>query len=412
MADGRKPGPVGAGGGATAEIDPGTLVRRRAPAPGPIAVNSVATMSMFDRFIEVFKRSLPYMPDDAKEQFKQLLSPTSLEIMAGMFVIWAGSHAVGFGFAGDAFLLGMGIGFLGMQAFAALSHLRLTIELTISAKNEADLELAAQHFAEFVAIAGVGVLLYLIAKGARKAAPKVRQIVTGALADSRLGGIAAAHFQVFQQVAREANRIILVRLTNPKSTPWIEKGFPAKPISIKAHTSKITGIVTAASADEIQAARNAGFYVVDADGVPRDVRGLSMRFPKAPEWPLEQNQVIHPTQRLPLVGDYDLQGVIDPQAPGRNLTLASSNGKWLQDWTNPRTREIGAQINARLDQPRVMHGAADGRFSLPGPGDVNEGAIGFFPDGTTRRFNSPAEIQAYYDSISRQAVGAPKKLPK
>ncbi len=218
---------------------------------------------------------------------------------------------------------------------------------------------------------------------------------------------------MFKQVAQEVNQTILVRLTNPKSTPWIERGYPPKPITIKAHTSKITGIVTAADAGEISAARRAGFFVIDADLVPRDANGLPMRFPKRPEWPLEPNQVIHPTQRLPLVGDYDLLGVIDPAAPGRNLTLAASQGNWLLDWNNPRTRAISEQLNARMDQPRVMHGAADGRFALPNPlSDPNEGAIVFFNDGTTTRLNNPSEIRAFYDAIGRRAVGAPKKLPE
>ena len=233
MAEGRKPGPLGAGG-ATIDIDPGTLMRRRAPAPGPIAVNAVPRMSLLDRFMEVCQRALKYMPDDAKDQFAQLLAPTSLEIMAGMFVIWAGSHAFGVGELGDAFLLGMGIGFLGMQAVTAGKHLLAMIQLTVTAKTEADLEQAAQHLAQFVTIVGIAALLYLVYKGAKKAAPRIRKVVSGAAADSALGGIARAHFEVFKQVARESNRTILVRLTNPRSTPWIERGYPPKPISIKA----------------------------------------------------------------------------------------------------------------------------------------------------------------------------------
>ena len=109
---------------------------------GPIAVNAVERMSVLDRFKEVC-RALPYMPDAAKDQFVQLLSPSSLEIMAGMFVIWAGSHAVGVGEAGDLILLGMGIGFLGMQALTAGKHLLLMIQLTVDARTEDDLDQAA-----------------------------------------------------------------------------------------------------------------------------------------------------------------------------------------------------------------------------------------------------------------------------
>jgi hypothetical protein len=87
-------------------------------------------------------------------------------------------------------------------------------------------------------------------------------------------GMTPDHFSVFQHVAGQVKLIVVVRNTNRKSTPWIAKGYPPKPISIKSHTSDKTGKVTAANAAEIQIAQAAGFYVLGADGIAR--RSLTM----------------------------------------------------------------------------------------------------------------------------------------
>src|SRR2546423_508887 len=119
---------------------------------------------------------------------------------------------------------------------------------------------------------GGAVVMALIFKGAKRVAPRVRAAVIG-VAARRLGGITPNHFNLFRTVAQESERIIAMRNTNIKSTPWIERGFPAKPMSIKLHTSAETGIVTAVDAAETQAARSKGFFVVDDDLVPRSATG-------------------------------------------------------------------------------------------------------------------------------------------
>lgn len=123
-----------------------------------------------------------------------------------------------------------------------------------------------------------------------------------------LSGITFAHFQVFQSVAQRLNRIIVVRNTNKRSTYWIERGYPPKPKILEAlHTDEMTGKVTAMNPAEFMAARAAGFYVIDSDGIARRNRGeqLSKRFAfKTPDQN-EPGQVIHPARQLALVGDYD-----------------------------------------------------------------------------------------------------------
>jgi len=75
------------------------------------------------------------------------------------------------------------------------------------------------------------------------------------------GGITPTHFAVFQSVAQQLNRIIVLRNTNTKSNIWIAKGYPPKPKNLGfLHTSARTGKVTVGE-DEKHEARQEGFYV-------------------------------------------------------------------------------------------------------------------------------------------------------
>jgi hypothetical protein len=385
-------------------IDEGTLGRWQSPAPGPVGTSPpVGDMPLDDRFIEVLQRTLPLLPAEVREEFAQLLSPTNLLIIVGTLVVWAGSHYFGVGFVMDAILLAAGAIFLGLQVLTAASDFVLAIKLTAEARSEADLDQASRHLANFVAVVGVAVFTALVFRGARKVAPRARAAIAGAAA-GRYGGMTPTHFRVFQDVARTMKRIIVVRNTNPKSTQWIERGFPPKPMEIKIKTSQNTGIVTALKAEEIRYARSKGYYVVDADGVPRNALGQEMRFTSKPEWPMEPGQIVHPQQQKPLVGDYDLLGVINPEAPGRNIALAASEGKVLDDWTNPEVRRIAEALNNRMDQPRVMHGAHD--MYSKGKPDLSDvgGSTVFLPDGTTRSLNTADDVAAFYQELGRQTI--------
>jgi len=399
----RVPGPIGTEPAVAGLIDDGTMCRVRSAAPGPIyADRLVGAMPLEDRFIQMLERTVPHLPGEFREEFAQLIAPESVAIMAGTMAVWAGSHYFGVGFVADAILIGLGAAFLGAQAYSAAADLCAAISLTASANTQADLDEAARHLANFIAVVGTAVFLALVFRGAKKGAAKSRASAAGATtaAAASPGGLAPAHVRVFQQVARETKRIIAVRNTNPKSTSWIERGFPPKPMEIKVKTSPSTGIVTATDAADVQAARKHGFFVVDADGVPRNAVGEELKFSTSPNWPLEPGQVIHPRQQKPLVGDYDLLGVINPEAQGRNLVLAASDGKTLDDWSNPEIKKIASALNSQMDQPRVMHGAQDGFSTLPDKG----GSVVFFPDGSTRMLNTPEDVAAFYREIGRQTI--------
>jgi hypothetical protein len=275
--------------------------------------------------------------------------------------------------------------------------------LTAEATKPEDLEAAAARLANFVAVVGVAAFSAFMMKGAKMAAPTMRAAMATAAA-GKFGGFTAKHYQFFQWVAKMENRIIAVRDTNPLSTQWIERGFPAKPIEIKIKTSKTTGIVTAVTKEEIAEARFRNFYVVDPDGVPRITAHRSLKLPEPLDWPLEPGQVIDPRQLKPLVGDYDLLGVIDPGSPGRNIVQATSNGKMLFDWSSPDVDRIRSILNSFMDQPRVMHGSYDGFADVSTAGPVTV----FFPDGSVTRLTSNQMVSIFYQWLGRRAVIKPE----
>ena len=215
-------------------------------------------------------------------------------------------------------------------------------------------------------------------------------------------GMTPDHFGVFQLVASQLQLIIIVRNTNRKSTPWIAKGYPPKPMSIKSHTGAKTGKVTAANATEIQIAQAAGFYVLGADGIARrsPTEVLQKKFPFGTDEQNEPNQIIHPTQQRALVGDYDLLGVIDPAAKGRNITLVTSNGAIVPNRTSPYVERVRNAVNPRLDQARVMHGAQDQYAGAPD----KDGSSAFLPNGLAVELTSPQKVIEFYQLLGRQFI--------
>src|SRR5205085_632505 len=63
------------------------------------------SLSMDSKFLMLLFKTMERLPPNIQEAFKQMVSPTALKMMAGMFSIWAGSHAFGAGEAFDGVLL-------------------------------------------------------------------------------------------------------------------------------------------------------------------------------------------------------------------------------------------------------------------------------------------------------------------
>jgi hypothetical protein len=366
-------------------------------------------MPLEDRFTSVLHRTLPLLPAEFQNEFAMMISPAAIAMVAGTLAVWAGSHYFGVGFIADAVMVAVGFAFLGLQVVTAAEDLAAAVGLTYSARSNSDLDQAAQHLANFIAVVGVAVFSALVMKGAKRVAPKAKKLVSNVNVVAR-SGMTQMHFRLFQLVAQQENLIIAVRNTNVKSTPLIRRGFPAKPMAIKAKTSKKTGIVTVDRTNEKwrahrQAAHENGYAIVDTDGVARTRWGNVLELSENPGWKLEPGQIIDTRSRKPLVGDYDLLGIIDPKNPGQNAALAAENQVVLQNWTNPRTREIAARLNNGMDQPRVMHGGHDQWRGAKLDLSDADGSTVFMPDGEVFTLNTGEDVAAYYAGLKRRGLG-------
>lgn len=123
-------------------------------APAPID-RPVSEWSAAEKLMAAIERSLPYMPDEIAERFRELLTPESLALLAGTLALWAASHAIGVGFVVDALLLVGGGLALGWSVWRGGKELVSFLNGALDAESEADLDAAGEHFATGVSILGV-----------------------------------------------------------------------------------------------------------------------------------------------------------------------------------------------------------------------------------------------------------------
>jgi hypothetical protein len=135
--------------------------------PLPTQKVGVWEWSMQHKFEEVLRRTAPKVPSSMRNEFEALLSPTSLGVMAGTLVLWAGSHAFGVGEIVDVILLVGGLVFLGLAVFDVARELGDFLVVTSTAADEKDLDEAASHLAKAIAIMGVAAFIALLAKVAK-----------------------------------------------------------------------------------------------------------------------------------------------------------------------------------------------------------------------------------------------------
>lgn len=157
--------PVVSGPGAAPQSP--TVVPPPKIVPLPTAAVGIWEWPLADKFAEALRRTGSKLPGSMRHEFEALLSPTSLGIMVGTLVVWAGSHAFGVGEVVDVVLLVGGAFFLGMAVFDVAGELGDFLVVTSTAVDERDLDEAASHLARAIAIMGVAAFIALLAKVAR-----------------------------------------------------------------------------------------------------------------------------------------------------------------------------------------------------------------------------------------------------
>lgn len=129
---------------------------------------SVAAWSDAERLGEAMRRALPRLGPEARRQIEGILTPEALAVVAAILVVWIGSHFIGIGFVADAVLLVTGIVAIGAAVFEGLDHLYHFARLSLGAKGTAQLDRAANHFAQAVAILGAEAVLAVLFRGSPK----------------------------------------------------------------------------------------------------------------------------------------------------------------------------------------------------------------------------------------------------
>jgi hypothetical protein len=126
------------------------------------AATQVASWDFETRLKEMLEIAIPKLGPDVGQQLKQMLSPESLAIMAGVLVAWIISHGAGIGEIIDAIILVAGVFAIGMAVFSGLDYLYNAVSLTYKASSKRDLDRAADDFAKAISILGVQTVLAIL----------------------------------------------------------------------------------------------------------------------------------------------------------------------------------------------------------------------------------------------------------
>lgn len=176
-------------------------------------------------------------------------------------------------------------------------------------------------------------------------------------------GFTKDHWETIRTWAIDNQRhLVIFRGGKEASIPWIEKGFPAKPLSQKAKVDPELGLLIARGPEEREAAFRAGFYILQEEPTGKVVAAHPQQRPvKLDErfgdtWHVA-GAVIDPSVGLPLTSDYDMAAVIDCVCPDYFLTYGSLSDQTSRGSTNLWVEAVAEQLNQLFVIPRIMHGS-------------------------------------------------------
>ncbi len=152
------------------------LAALRLAATAPIATDiapptyEVRILSAERRIEQVLRRAPPYLPPAMRGDFWKF-STSELQVTTiGVFAVWAGSHLHGIEFIVDSLLTISGVAFLETGIVDTAETLYRSLELTVQATEEKQLEEAAKLLAAVVTTLGVQTFIAMIAHGATRTA--------------------------------------------------------------------------------------------------------------------------------------------------------------------------------------------------------------------------------------------------
>jgi hypothetical protein len=221
--------------------------------------------------------------------------------------------------------------------------------------------------------------------------------------DKRMG-IPEEHLTKMSEAAKETKSIAVFRANKSAAIPLIRKGAVPKGKYFTFKSSPRTGVLMATEPEHVATAYRNGYFVVDADGVARNTAGgvtkeLQL---KNPFWTVEKGQVIAANGK-PVVGDYDLLGVMPLESPGSNV-VGVPEDPMKGDWMGPYVEKYAKAVNGKFDQPRVLHGAQDQFSHAKYGGLTNDTAYAVLPDGSTYVMEGRAAQAEFYKAYKRQTI--------
>ena len=135
----------------------------------------VWSLTLEEKFVQTLHLVISKLPMELENAVKDMLSPAAIAMIAGVMVIWAGSHVFGVGFAVDAVMLVSGVVFLGLEVWDIADDFGDYLSKTAAAETQAQLDEASNHLARIIVVLGVEVFMVVIAKASGRNARAARK---------------------------------------------------------------------------------------------------------------------------------------------------------------------------------------------------------------------------------------------
>jgi len=230
----------------------------------------------------------------------------------------------------------------------------------------------------------------------------MRQPVNGYV---RSFGIAMAHWKAFQQVAGQkiggnGPWIILLRGGKECSIPWIERGFPAKPLEFKIKIDSVLGLLKVERSEYETVWAKGHHVLMNSPG------GFKVHLSKEDCKPIEsvvptnlvgecnhkswqrEGLVLDRFTHLPFTSDYDVAAVIDLNDPRWGRTHLSVTVLGEKNFSSPYNQPVLDALNRLMGdgtclrgQPRIPHGTQAQVMSGSPMNKDDDRILVFYPNG-------------------------------
>lgn len=221
-------------------------------------------------------------------------------------------------------------------------------------------------------------------------------------------GIAPRHWVAILDYVRRERLYLFIRGGKRAAIPWIERGFPGKPLELKIKVDPQTGLLLARDGKDRDAVfrarhllltrRPQGFQAVDERGTPVGGRTLA-----ASERHAVEGAVVDRASGLPFTSDYDIAAALpadgfDYQSHVQGFALDKSNTSHLAE-------QVRRELNQRLGSQRFQHGPqALYDQKLSNSDTESEIIVAFCANGDAYTFQTPpspaAAVMQYRDLLA------------